>query len=122
MLSAPRSSLLDDVAVLDLHQRLPVGERVRIQIEAPQKEAAPIHGGDLGVQDRVGPLVDDDPCRQQATIQAPRRCAREQDVAAASEQQMNSHATPGGIGEGGVLPGLKNFLYHDNTQGHHENG
>jgi hypothetical protein len=106
MVLDPCLSLLDDPGVSHFDQRLEVGERKRIQVEAAHEKATPVDGGHLCMQDRVAPLLNGDPGSQQPTIETSRSCAGERNVASSREQQTHLNATPSGGGDGANNPNI----------------
>ena len=104
MVLDPCLSLLDDPGVSHFDQRLEVGERKRIQVEAAHEKATPVDGGHLRMQDRVAPLVNGDTGCQQSTIETSRSCAGERNIASSRKQQAHLNATPSGGGDGANNP------------------
>ena len=100
MISDPELAALDDRGVGDFHERFQVGEREGVEVEAPDEQAATVHGGHLCVQHRTAPFVNVDARREEPTVEAPRRRTREWDVALAGEQQAHLHPATGGGGDG----------------------
>jgi hypothetical protein len=100
MVLDPCLCLLDDAGATHFDQRLDVGERKRIQVEAAHEKPTPIDGGNLRVQDRVAPLMNGDTRREQSTIEAPRGRAGDRNVTSSREQQADLNATPSGCDDG----------------------